>query len=232
MDQMSWYHFYGVRWGIGTGSSIGATGIMLLALLLLTKPEKRTSPIFILNGIALAVNLARTVLYAVYMSGPFMNPYAVLTNDWDQITALDKSNSVADPVLTLILLIVIEMSLLLQVKVVLGTITRTRRIAIVMGCAIVGLVALGFQTAFTVVNAEYIVALKPGSTKEFQDLAQQTNITTIVSLCFFTTVFVGKLGFAILQRRKLGMTKFGPMQIIFIMGLQTLFVPSKFSPNQ
>jgi pheromone alpha factor receptor len=230
MDQMTWFHFYGVRLGINIGSAIGATAMMLVALILLTKREKRSSPIFILNALALTINLSRCVVFAAYLSGPFQNPYAVLTDDWAHISALDKSNSIADPVLTVLLLVVIEASLLLQVKVILGIVNRTKRFWILAACGSVGLVAVGFRFAFMVVNIQYIMALQPGSSQAFQDLAQRANITIMVSLCFFTAVFVGKLGLAIFKRRQLGLKRFGPMQIVFIMGLQTLFVPSKSFP--
>jgi pheromone alpha factor receptor len=59
-----------------------------------------------------------------------------------------------------------------------------------------------------------------------------TNVTLTVSICFFCVIFVTKLGFAIKQRRQLGVREFGPMRIIFIMGCQTMVVPAIFSITQ
>jgi pheromone alpha factor receptor len=50
----------------------------------------------------------------------------------------------------------------------------------------------------------------------------------IISICVFSSVFCTKLGLAIRSRRSLGLKQFGAMQIIFIMGCQTLTIPGKF----
>jgi len=45
------------------------------------------------------------------------------------------------------------------------------------------------------------------------------------SVGLFSGVFVGKLGVAIVQRRRLGMRGFGAMHVVMIMGAQTMVVP-------
>lgn len=227
MDELTWFHFSGVRWGINYGASVGATAVTLVALILLTKPDKRRSPIFVLNLLALVFNLVRTVLGALYSTSPFQNPYAVIANDWRYITGSDKANSIAVPVMKVLLLVCIELSLLLQIHVVMATRTRTQRLAVLFTCSTVGLLAVGFSFAVMVVNARMIMNLQSGWGESFQDMVHGSNITIIISLSLFTAVFVGKLGFAMWQRRRLGMNKFGPMQVVFIMGIQTMIVPSR-----
>ncbi len=52
-------------------------------------------------------------------------------------------------------------------------------------------------------------------------------ITTTISVCVFCAMFVAKLGVAMKERKKLGIKQFGPMRVLFIMGCQTMFIPSK-----
>ena len=59
-------------------------------------------------------------------------------------------------------------------------------------------------------------------------MGKANNITTAMSICWFCAVFVGKLGMSIRERRRLGVGQWGPTQIIFVMGCQTLVVPGMF----
>ncbi|KAI9663641.1 MAG: hypothetical protein M1821_007131 [Bathelium mastoideum] len=92
----------------------------------------------------------------------------------------------------------------------------------------VSLLAIGFQFADMVLNARQIMTQETGSADNM--IASATNITVTISICYLSLVFVLKLGYAIVERRKLGLKQFGPMQIIFIMGCQTLIVPGRFCP--
>lgn len=67
--------------------------------------------------------------------------------------------------------------------------------------------------------------------------ANYTQITWTISkilfafnICFFTSIFNFKLWIAIRRREALGLPSFGPLQIIFIMGCQTMIVPGEFRP--
>ncbi|KMU88355.1 pheromone receptor PREB [Coccidioides immitis H538.4] len=62
---------------------------------------------------------------------------------------------------------------------------------------------------------------------DFSRVSSLTNILTTVSICYFSTIFVAKLGFAIHARRTLGLTGFGAMQVMFIMSCQSMIVPAR-----
>jgi pheromone alpha factor receptor len=229
MDQFAWFHTYGVQLAISRGVALGASIILLIVLLLLTRAEKRRSPIFALNVLALLFNTIKELVSTIYLAGPFQNPYAVISGDFSQITGIDKSNSVAEPVFTLMMLVVVELSLLLQVRVVLATAKAKYRYSILAVLGSMALVTVGFEFAVMVINCKNIVNLVDGFDNSFQNLLLETSLVMMISFSLFMLIFLGKLGYAILQRRKIGIKQFGPMQILFIMMLQTLIVPSKLS---
>lgn len=218
---------YSVQICINYGAQLGGSLILLLVLLLLTKPDKRLSPIFILNSTSLALNVIRNVLQCLYFTGPFSKVYPYFGQDYSRVPRSAYATSVTATVITLLLLTCVEVSLILQVRVVCVTLPKLHRQVIFVLSNMIALMAIGFRFALSVENSRYIVSLV--YLTELKWLESATNITTSVSICWFCAVFVIKLAFALNERRKLGLSHFGPMQIIFIMGCQTLIVPAIFS---
>jgi pheromone alpha factor receptor len=221
------YRTYGVRLCVNYGTQIGASAMLLVVLLMLTKKEKRRSLIFALNALSLVFNTIRSVLQCFYFTGEFYHPYAQFAEDYSRVPRSQYANSIGGVVFTLLLLICVEISLVLQVRVVCVTLKDVHRMCILVSSVIVALVAVGFRFALTVINSRSIMAAENFS--HWQWLPSANQITTTISICFFCLIFVIKLACAVLQRRKLGLQQFGPMQIIFIMGCQTLIVPGKSS---
>ena len=122
----------------------------------------------------------------------------------------------------------VESSLVLQVQVVCSTLGSLYRRLLLGMSVLIALVPLGLRFAYVVEASRYIADAKPSI--EIQWLESATNIAITISICFFCVVFVGKLGYAIKQRKRLGVREFGPMKVIFIMGCQTLVIPG-MSPN-
>ena len=217
---------YSVQISINYAAQLGASLTFLIVLLLLTKPDKRKSAIFIINTVALTLNFLRTLLQCLYYTGPFSETYAYFAVDYSRVAKSDYASQIAIAVLTWLLLACVEGSLLLQVRVVCVTLRGIYKRLIYAVTAVVAALALAFRLALCVENSKYILALK--SEFPLQSLASATNITTSVSICWFCAVFVIKLGFALNQRRKLNVGSCGPMQILFIMGCQTLIIPGMY----
>lgn len=225
MPEINTYASFGVQICMNFGSQLGASFITLVILLLLTKRENRRSPIFILTGLSLALSVIRSALQAVYFMGPFYNPYAYFAQDYTRVPRSAYHISLTAGAMTLLLQLSIELSLILQVHVVLVTASKVHRFWIMVATITIALLAIGMRFALTVINGLAVRAARNFSGYEW--LASATTITTTISIFFFCVVFVAKLGLALWQRRKLGLRQFGPMQIIFIMGCQTLIVPGK-----
>ena len=220
------FMLYNIQISINYSAQLGASFLLLVVLLLLTKNEKRRSPIFVINSLSLFLNTARNILQCLYFTGPFSETYAYFAQDYSRVPRSAYATSVAGTVLIFLLLVCVELSLILQTRVVCTTIRQLYRRGIFALSFLIALVAVAFRLALCVENSEYIVSLT--YLVPLTWLGSAANITTSISVFWFCAVFVTKLGLAIRQRRKLGLRRFGPMQIIFIMGCQTLVIPGMY----
>ncbi|KAK3114477.1 pheromone alpha factor receptor [Teratosphaeriaceae sp. CCFEE 6253] len=217
------------------GTQLGVTGLLFTILMLMTKRDKRRSAVFLLNGGALLVTFIRNVLACVSLNSVFYNFY-----NWElyyypagaalrHAQAVNVATEVLGPVINALVL----SSLVLQIRIVCCTLTHTAKIGITLLSTAVACAALAVRFALAVFNIEFNV-LKIGQTnpEQFETLdhiAKANIIITVASIAFFSAIFVIKLAFAIHLRRKLNMKQFGPMQIIFVMGCQTMLLPLIFA---
>ncbi len=218
---------YNTEVGINYASQIGASIVMLLVVLLVTRDSKRRSPLFIINVISLALSVIRSLLQTLYWVGPFTEAYAYFSGDFSAVPRSAYANSVASIVMTLLLLCTVELSLVLQTKVVCTTLRENYRLTIMALSLTIALLSVGFRFADMVANAMAIVSLE--TTYSLTWLASAALIMETISIWYFCLIFVSKLGITIYQRKKLGLRQWGPMQIICIMGGCTMVVPCMFS---
>ena len=223
VPQLDVFVLYGSQISINYGVQIGASIVLFIVMLLLTKPDKRTSAIFVINTLSLLLNIVRNVFFCLFFTGAFNESYAYFTGDYSRVPMGDYANSVTATVFELFTLISIEASLCLQVRVVCVTLPRTYRLTIFTVSTLIALAAISLRFVYMVENSILIMQTMP--LNSIYSLGSATNIATSISICWFSAVFVIKLGFALRMRRKLGLGQFGSMQIIFIMGCQTLIIP-------
>ncbi|KAL2855350.1 fungal pheromone mating factor STE2 GPCR-domain-containing protein [Aspergillus pseudoustus] len=218
---------YPIRICINYGAQLGASIILLIILLLLTKAEKRRSYVFCFNCFALLINFARLLCQIIFFTSPFTNPYAYFSGDYSRVPDSAYANSILSVILYSLLLTLIEASLVLQVQAVCANLRRTYR-HILLGLSIAtALVPISFRYWYAVENIKSILGSE--TTQPVNWIESITQIAITVSICCFCAVFVTKLAFAIRLRRKLGITDFGPMKVIFVMGCQTMIIPAIFS---
>ncbi|KAK0940170.1 pheromone alpha factor receptor [Friedmanniomyces endolithicus] len=217
------------------GVQVGVTGLLAVILMLMTKRDKRQSAVFLLNAASLLAIFIRNVLACIALNSLFYNFYNWELHYYPVGAALTRAmdiNATAE-VLGIIINALIYSSLVLQIRIVCCTLTHTAKIGIVVVSAVVGFTALTIRFALAVLNIEYnIFGIDSTTAQQFQLLghvAKANNVITVVAIAFFSAIFVVKLAFAIHLRRKLNMKQFGPMQIIFVMGCQTMFVPLIFA---
>ncbi|KAL9124036.1 MAG: hypothetical protein Q9175_008269 [Cornicularia normoerica] len=225
ISDLDYFVYYNNQICINYGAQTGASIILLVVLLLLTKPDKRASSIFIVNVSSLALNIIRNVLQCLYFTGPFTETYAVFSGDTSRVHTGDYATSVTATVFTLLVLVCVEISLCLQTHVVCVTLRQLYRRTIFAASVVIALLAVTFRLVLCIENSIDIVQAKVQG--PLHQLASATTITETISICWFSAVFVTKLAFALNERRKLGLVRFGPMQIIFIMGCQTLIIPGQ-----
>jgi pheromone alpha factor receptor len=141
--------------------------------------------------------------------------------------------SVVAEVFGFLVLFFIELSMMFQVRIVCVNLSAIKRRAITCSSICVALTVCTIRFTLMIVNADWSIVHGNDMTEQqkqtIDKLGSVSNITTIVSIIFFNVIFVTKLGIAIKHRHSMGMKQFGPMQIIFVMGCQTLFIPGKSS---
>jgi pheromone alpha factor receptor len=229
-DLDAWY-LYNIYCSIEYAVQIGASLILLVVLVLTTNHTKRHSPLFYINVSALLLNFLRLLFSTLVFTGPFSEAYAYLAFDFARVPASAYALSLAGEALTLVLQLVVETSLLLQVHVVCVTLRRGFRVLILSASSAVASLALAFRLYLAVVNGHAILHPQDMSPAEMAELAwleSTSNIVTTITISWFSAVFVTKLGFALRQRRILGLRRWGSMQILFIMGCQTGVIPGMF----
>jgi pheromone alpha factor receptor len=218
------YRLYTTRLSISFGSQVGGSLMLLLVLVLLTRSEKRKSLIFILNALCLFFNTIRLIFASCYLTGNLVHPYNLLSGVYFS-TPTDIAVSVTSNTLSFVVLAFIMASLSLQVWVACVTASTLQRILIMGITTAMALVCLGFKFAFMVASH---IALVESKVRDVDKLSAISWIAQGVAIMLYSCVFTWKLGFAIVQRRRLNMLQFGPMQIVFIMGCQTMIIPGKF----
>ncbi|KAF2222411.1 fungal pheromone mating factor STE2 GPCR-domain-containing protein [Elsinoe ampelina] len=228
MQDVTSYVRNGIVQTIVLGSQIGAAIAVLIMLLILTKAEKRRLPVFWLNLFTLLSTVIANILLCLFYTTSWYSPYAYFTDDHSFVTTSAKVTSITAAIFQLLVLIGLETSLVLQVHVVSITFETWQRISVVILSTIVALIAIGFRIAQIVDNITYNILLMEYNYSS-QWLIQARDIALATSICFFSLIFCSKLGHSLQQRKSMGMTQFGPMQIIFIGGAQTLIIPAVFA---
>jgi pheromone alpha factor receptor len=215
---------YNTQVSINYATQIGASIVMLAVVILVTRESKRRSSLFFINVISLILSVIRSLLQTLYWVGPFNECYAYFSGDYSAVPNSAYSNSIASIVITLLLLCTVELSLVMQTRVVCTTLKESHRLAIVALSLLITLLTVGFRFGDMVQNAEAIVDLVP----TYSWLASAALIMETISIWYYCLIFVGKLGLTLYQRKKLGLRQWGPMQIICIMGGCTMVIPCKF----
>ncbi|KAF2643879.1 hypothetical protein P280DRAFT_496398 [Massarina eburnea CBS 473.64] len=230
MGDFDFMRKWGIRLAINWASQIGASIILLLVLLLLTKRDRRKSAVFIINALCLVLNCTRLIVQSTWLTTDYYHPYSVVANDYSRVTKIEYGNTVATNCLVVVLIACIMISLSLQVWVVCVTIKPLHRLIIMSVTTFMALVAIGFRFAVSVLIN--IQSAKNETMSDYINIVNDMYITQAVAVWLYCCVFTFKLGQAIVQRRKMRMDQFGPMQVIFIMGCQTMTIPAIFTSLQ
>ncbi|KAE8135931.1 fungal pheromone mating factor STE2 GPCR-domain-containing protein [Aspergillus pseudotamarii] len=221
------FYQYCIQICINYGAQFGASVIIFIVLLLLTRSDKRASSVFFLNGGALLLNMGRLLCHMIYFTTDFVKAYQFFSGDYSGVPTSAYANSILGVILTSLLVVCIETSLVVQVQVVCANLRRRYRTALLCVSILVALIPVGFRLGYMVENCKTIV--DTDNPLSLSWLESATNIVITISICFFCSIFVTKLGFAIRQRRRLGVRDFGPMKVVFVMGCQTLTIPAVLS---
>lgn len=214
--------------GICVGTQIGAATLLLILLILTTKREKLRSVVFILNTLALLFVILNGIFLGVVYTGPFYDWYRYSTFYYAN-TRHAKAVSMCSELLTVLLYIVLELSLVLQVRIVCCTLEPIWRHSVNIFNIFVAIVVVGARLGEAAVDIKWnILGVQDETMQHLHVLNRFASAVSILfagSIGISAFIFSAKLAFAIRRRWSLGITQFGPMQIIFIMGCQTMMGP-------
>lgn len=227
MYYLDWFYQYDIRLCINYGTQLGASIVLFVLLLLLTHSDKRGSAVFILNGVALLFNILRLLFQVIHFTTGFEKIYPYFSGDYSAVKSSAYAISIVSVIFQTLLVVCIMSSLVMQVHVVCATLRRRYRRPLLALSIIMAVVPIGFRMGFMVENCRYII--NTAFMSDLWWLESATNIVITISICFFCAVFVTKLGYAIKQRRQLGVRDFGPMKVIFVCGCQTMTIPALFA---
>ncbi|KAF8545465.1 GPCR fungal pheromone mating factor, partial [Trichophaea hybrida] len=208
-------------------AQIGACLILLAIVGLLTSREKRRTLLFACNILALVTVIFRSFLAMEFYLGPFYDTYRFMSGDYYDIPSGARYTQIASTMGSLLLKSVVQFSLILQLRVVYGSSPKLN-LAMTLGTSVIAMAAIALFFKVTVDSAKKIMEPAVGVySGDWTYPAAKAMFA--VSICIFCLIFVIKLGYAIRRRRILGLRAFGPLQIIFTVGCQTMVIPAAFS---
>lgn len=208
----------------GARASVSA----LVSIILFLMADRRTTPVYIFNQVSLIFFFIQSTLFLVSSFSPFGLISTIFTFSYASVTTTNVNISLAGSVFQLLFVITIQCSLFFQGRIVFPKQSRSRLLATL----VLGTIALGTIIIYSLNIAQSCTfavnpvrdPLFPGRFgKKLPSIAQ---IMFASSITVSMLIFVGKLVFAIRTRWVLGLKQFGPLQIICIMGAQSMIIPA------
>lgn len=218
--------------GIVAGFAIGFCAQLFIVLLLLTPPDRRRQPIFLLNMTSLCLLVFNNICVAVVESASYQNAGPQLLGAFFAYGKSTWVPIVIQSILNAFLYLSIMSSLVLQTRVVFAAEPTTRRAVTIVG-ALAVLVEFGIATT----NSTYQIILQytyPSIVVVPHWIYRTMRLYFVVFVAVCCVVFLYKLARTIYRRRKMGLDvkRFGPFQIVFIMFTQCLIVPCMIPPRK
>ncbi|TVY17107.1 Pheromone alpha factor receptor [Lachnellula arida] len=213
---------------ISYGAQIGACLLMLFCVILLTTDAKRWGLLFNLNLACLFTGFLSRFFLSLFYTSSYERLYTYYSPEVPQVSQSDTAVSTTSAILPIFLTILVNLSLLLQAYTVLKTVhERIIRFVALFFSGLVFLNAMTWRFAEAVLNVQAIVT---GSVfYEYQWLINGALAAETIAIWYFTIVFTTKLFMNLRTRRLLNQPSWSKMEVITVMGLGTMIIPSIFA---
>ncbi|TVY25078.1 Pheromone alpha factor receptor [Lachnellula hyalina] len=213
---------------ISYGAQIGACLLMLFCVLLLTTDAKRWGLLFNLNCACLFTGFLSRIFLSLFYTSSYERLYTYYSPETPQVPQSDTTVSIISAILPIFLTILVNLSLLLQAYTVLQTVQkRIIRFAALFFSGLVFLHAMTWRFAEAVVNVQ---AIATGSVfYGYNWLINGALAAETIAIWYFTIVFTTKLFMNLRARRLLNQPSWSKMEVITVMGLGTMIIPSIFA---
>ncbi|EPQ63830.1 Bgt-1492 [Blumeria graminis f. sp. tritici] len=227
LNDIEVWSLYNINASISYGVQAGACGLLFITTAILTRNNKRGTPVHILNLLSLLFGFIRAFLQALYFTSSWNEFYTYFSGEFSQISTQDYLISILSTISQLFFAASVTCSLLLQAHIVTKLLSRIWHLVITSLSILVLLLGVGFRFANAVLNCIAIINKK--SYYSFHWLEVLVLATETLTIWFFSFIFTGKLFYTIWSRKKLGLNRWGYFQILSIMGTCTMIIPSIFA---
>ncbi|KAF3933109.1 hypothetical protein ABW19_dt0200088 [Dactylella cylindrospora] len=206
-------------------SQIGAAFVVICVMLCITHFEKRKTPIFALNVFNLLIVIVRGILFVHYYSGPLARTYTTFSWDVSDVPASEINASLASSVMSLLLMIGTQISLLLQIRICYALSPRSKGM-ILATCSSVSATA----TAAYISLGVYIIQLgdKPPDPRIVKWAIPTVTALVALSIVVYSGFFSWRMFRSVQNRRRMGFTGLGSLETLLLSGFQCLFFPAIF----
>ncbi|KAK6329679.1 Proteasome subunit beta type-5 [Orbilia brochopaga] len=206
-------------------AQIGAAVVVLAVMLCITHVDKRKTAVFIFNVFNLLFVIIRGVLFVNYFMGPLAKTYTTFTWDTSDIPASAIIASSVSSVMSLLLMITTQISLLLQIRICYALNPRSKT-RILGTCGSISAVATVAYVALGI----YIIQLgdKPPDPRITKWANPTVNALVAFSIVVYSGTFCWRMFQSVKNRRGMGFTGLGSLESLLISGSQCLVFPALF----
>jgi pheromone alpha factor receptor len=212
------------------GFGVGFCSMLAIVLILLTDSKKLRKPIYILNILSLVLYTFRSILAAIIQTtGATDGIASEFLSALAEYPKAEFAPLIMAYTIQPFLYATILGSLILQVRVVFAAEPVTQNVVTaILGLAALALVALQlfFCISLIIYEAGYNFSISYAPVVDKVYYIIRIYFATFVAISCI--VFLYKLAVTIHRRRKMGIKRFGPLQIVFIMFSQCLIIPRMF----
>lgn len=218
---------------IGYGVEIGASLVMLAAILTMTPKTKFWRLSTYLNIASLCNNIIRVVLLATYFNSSYVAFYALYSHDYSHITSTDRATTVASTAMTVPQNVLVMSALTLQAWAMVRLWPRAYKWVIFAMSVILVLLEIGFMAA---AEAYQIMQLSVDFAVGHELVVQHLWVRygflglEVTCICWFCFLFICKLLTHLWTSRSfLPKTKgLGAMDALVMTNGVLMLIPGKF----
>ncbi|KAK6514197.1 Proteasome subunit beta type-5 [Arthrobotrys conoides] len=206
-------------------SQVGAATAALFVMICITAIEKRKTPIFKANFINIVLVILRGILFMHYFMGGLARTYTIFAWDVSGVPLSDINASIVSSVLSLLLMIGTQISLLLQVRVCWALNPRSKARILATCCSVSGV-----ATAAYLALGVYIIQLqgRPPDLRITKWANPLVNAFVALSIIVFSATFTWRMYQSVRNRRRMGFVGLGSLESLLVSGVQTLIFPAIF----
>ena len=208
---------------IQSGVQIALCFFVTGVLVLMTPRTGMRQPIFILNLTSVVLAFFRAIFLSLYITSPWTMMYTQFSNDLSYVSTTDYAYSYASSILTTFLTASVFASLVLQTRSVCRLALKRWVENVVIAISIVLITgAIGSRLVQCILN---LMGLNSRVPLMRYWVLKTSYALTMAVLAWFTSIFMWKLGKAILNRRQYAWNSSRCFRTLFTAIFFTMFIP-------